>query len=158
LTDINRIPKDLRLRKNTKVLVPIFARSPNCIDLTVEDLRKFGIEETLAYHPKLPIIYLYYCTSGGDILGKLMFTENELIFEPLNHSLKGFYNYAEGDFKKNLHMGFILSYCDIVTYPEALVTKMRSLDSENEVDTLFNQNVYLRIDVCNTGNANVSQD
>lgn len=115
IADINRIPKDLRLRKYTKVLVPIYTKGPDCQDLTIEDLRKFGIEDTLANHPKLPIVYLYYCTSGGDILGKLMFTDNEMIFEPLNHSLKGFYNYADGDFRKNAHMGFIVNYNDIVT-------------------------------------------
>lgn len=44
--------------------------------------------------PKNPIFFVYYSTIGGDILGKLMFTDREMIFEPLNSGLKGFYNYG----------------------------------------------------------------
>lgn len=86
-----------------------------------------------------------------------MFTDNEMIFEPLNHALKGFYNYTEGDFRKNVHMGFIVNYNDIATYPEALVTKIRSQETQ-ELDSQFCQNVYIKIDVCNTGYGHITQD
>jgi hypothetical protein len=104
--------------------------------LTIEDLRKFGIEDNLANHPKLPIVYVYYCTSGGDILGKLMLTDNEMIFEPLNHSLKGFYSYSEGDFRANAHMGFIVNYDDIVVQPEVLLTRIRTQENQ-EIDPQY---------------------
>lgn len=44
--------------------------------------------------PRNPTFFVYYATVGGDILGKLMFTDREMIFEPLNPGLKGFYNYG----------------------------------------------------------------
>ena len=42
---------------------------------------------------KMPTFFVYYCTSQGDVLGKLFFTDREMIFEPLNENLKGFYCY-----------------------------------------------------------------
>lgn len=63
-------------------------------DLTVLDLRNFKIENLMMSDPRNPIFFVYYSTVGGDILGKLMFTDREMIFEPLNSGLKGFYNYG----------------------------------------------------------------
>lgn len=158
MIDINRIPKDLRLRKNTKVLVPIYVKNKDCSELTVADLRKFGIEDILANHPKTPTFYVYYCTQAGDILGKLILTDKEMIFEPLNDKLKGFYNYMDGDFRNNSRMGFIVNFSDIVTLPEALVTRTRTSLIATNTEKMTNENYYLRIDLCHTGNKYMCKD
>lgn len=139
------------MRKNTKVLVPIYVKDDNCGELTIEYLKKFGIEDILANHPITPAFYVYYCTQGGDILGKLMLTDNEMIFEPLNHKLKGFHNYNHGDFRKNTKMGFVVGFRDIVTAPEALVTRSKTSLAGIDVAKMTNENYYLRIDICDTG-------
>lgn len=36
--------------------------------------------------------YVHYSTVKGDALGKLIVTEEEIMFEPLNRNLKGFIN------------------------------------------------------------------
>lgn len=69
------------------------ADSSLCQDLTVQDLRDFKVEQIMQVQAKMPTFFVYYCTSQGDVLGKLMFTDREMIFEPLNENLKGFYNY-----------------------------------------------------------------
>lgn len=159
VVDINRIPKDLRLRRNTNVLIPIYAKSKNCRELTVSDLRKFGIEDILASNPTTPTFYVFYCTQAGDILGKLMVTEKEIIFEPLNDNLKGFYNYMDGDFRKNTKMGFIVNFKDIVMMPEALVTRTRNSNVQTtDQSKLMNETYYLRLDLCHTGNKYMCQD
>ena len=75
-------------------MVPSTAADDLCSDLTVLDLRNFQIERLMRTDKNMPTFFVYYCTTGGDILGKLMFTEYEMIFEPLNPNLKGFYNYT----------------------------------------------------------------
>jgi hypothetical protein len=146
------------LRKNTKVLIPFYAKTKNCADLTIADLRKFGIEDILAKHPTCPTFFVYYCTQAGDILGKLMLTEKEMIFEPLNDKLKGFYNYMDGDFRNNTRMGFIVNFTDVVTLPEALVTRTRTSMMSSKSAKQTNENYYLRIDLCHTGNKYMCDD
>ena len=82
--------------------------------------------------PKMPIFFVYYCTTQGDVLGKLMFTNREMIFEPLNENLKGFYNYSLGNFEDNSKMGFIISYADVCQRP----IKVSSPDPESNSKTL----------------------
>lgn len=66
---------------------------------------------------EIPVFYCYYCTVGGDVLGKLLFTQEEMIFEPLNDHLKGYFSYSTGLLLDNLSMGFVLNYSDILDYP-----------------------------------------
>lgn len=75
------------------------------------------MERLLRTDPKLPTYFAYYCTTEGDILGKLMFTDYEVLFEPLNERLKGYFNYGVGDIRDNTKMGFILGYADIIKEP-----------------------------------------
>lgn len=71
-------------------------------DLTVLDLRNFRIENLMMNDLRMPTFFVYYSTVGGDILGKLMFTDREMIFEPLNSGLKGFYNYGSKSQKNEI--------------------------------------------------------
>lgn len=45
--------------------------------------------------------YVHYSTVKGDALGKLIITEEEIMFEPLNRNLKGFINQTKDDFFNN---------------------------------------------------------
>jgi hypothetical protein len=65
-----------------------------------------------------------------------MFTDREIIFEPLNENLKGFYTYKSkrailillvGNFEDNTKMGFIVNYKDIAGRP----TKIPSPDPQS---------------------------
>ncbi len=87
-----------------------------------------------------------------------MLTENEMIFEPLNDKLKGFYNYMEGDFRNNTRMGFVVNFKDIVTYPEALMTRTRGSIFNSDSSKLTNENYYLRIELCQTGFKHMCKD
>lgn len=82
-----------------------------------------------------------------------MITEKEMIFEPLNDQLKGFYNYMDGDFRKNTKMGFIINFKDVVMKPEILITKRSSQGLESD-----DQTFYLRIDLCHTGQKYMVKD
>lgn len=81
------------LKEGDKLIVSNSANHLHCQDLTVLDLKVFNVEKLMQTDPKMPTFFVYYCTTSGDILGKLMFTNREVIFEPLNENLKGFYNY-----------------------------------------------------------------
>jgi hypothetical protein len=61
----------------------------------VQDVREFNIDDIMA-QADTPIFYCYYKTTAGDVLGKLLFTDQEMIFEPLNDYFKGFFNYSSG--------------------------------------------------------------
>lgn len=64
--------------------------------------------------PRNPKFYLYYSTVHGDILGQLVLSDYEIIFDPLNEQFKGIYSYENGDLLTNHKVGFILDYNDIV--------------------------------------------
>jgi hypothetical protein len=142
-----------------KILVPLSASNLNQIqtaDLTVQDLKTFEIQKMMENDPNNPTFFVYYCTTGGDVLGKLIFTSNEVIFDPLNAKLKGVISYAEGNLVSNLQMGFILNYADIVGEPLKIPTpcleelphqEMMTEEEENN-HTL---NYHVQIEVCNTG-------
>ena len=40
-----------------------------------------------------PAYWVYYCTMGSEVLGKITLTPTELVFEPLNDNFKGFISY-----------------------------------------------------------------
>ena len=57
-------------------------------------------EKTVENHEPFTF-YLHYSTVKGDALGKLILTEEEIMFEPLNKQLKGFINQNKDDFFNN---------------------------------------------------------
>lgn len=120
------------------------------MDLAVRDLESFKVEDIMQNDKEMPIFYCYYCTSGGDILGQLMFTKNEIIFDPLNSNLKGYYDYEQGMIRENMHMGFIINYGDIRGKPVIVKTPNLNLppvSNSDEVDIHFN----IQIDLFQTG-------
>ena len=111
------------------------------------DLNEFKIEQRLMTDPSTPVFYLYYSTVNGDILGKLMFTDYEIIFEPLNQKFKGVYSYEFGNILENFKMGFIISYEDILNQ----VVKVPSPIANPEKganDFIY----YIQIELKHTGN------
>ena len=63
----------------------------NLRHLTVGDLLSIDFEKIIETH-KPYSFYIHYSTVKGDALGKLILTDRELIFDPLNRHLKGFIN------------------------------------------------------------------
>lgn len=59
--------------------------------MTVGDIMN-GEFEKIAENHKPFTFYVHYSTVRGDALGKLILTDYEIIFEPLNKKLKGFIN------------------------------------------------------------------
>lgn len=54
--------------------------------LTIGDIMNIDFEKILENH-KPYTFYLHYSTVKGDALGKMILTEEEIIFEPLNKQL-----------------------------------------------------------------------
>lgn len=102
------------------VVVPIYFKYDPCIDMTVTDLRKYNLEERLMSDPATPTFYVYYATVHGDILGNLILTDYEMIFDPLNEKFKGILSYEFSNILDNYKMGFILSYLDICGEPSKI--------------------------------------
>ena len=84
-----------------------------------------------------------------------MFTEYEVLFEPLNEKLKGYYNYSVGQIKDNRKMGFILGYGEIlktplvISQPDPLIEKE---DQDDEEPLLY----HIKIHLAHTGSYYVS--
>lgn len=91
--------------------------------------------------------YVFYLTIKGSVLGKLMITDYELIFEPLNDKFKGFVNQSEGNLLKNKKCQMVINYKDISD--EILVMNLpdKVYDNKNEVS----MNYYFQVSVHNTG-------
>jgi len=70
--------------------------------------------------PHLPTFFVYYCGVDGDILGKLMLTDQELIFEPLAEANKGLFHPESDNIMTNQKLGAIISFEDIMSTPEIL--------------------------------------
>jgi LysM repeat protein len=51
------------------------------VDLSVKDIKEFKMEKTMLRLDQ-PTYFCYFCTINGDILGKLTFCENSLVFCP----------------------------------------------------------------------------
>jgi len=128
-------------------LVPSYSQAKPVRELTVTDLKRYDLEERLTTDPVTPVFYLYYATVHGDILGQLMLTDCELIFDPLNEKFKGIYTYEYGNILDNHKMGFIVHYSDIV----GEITKITV--PEDEEDPHNNEMNYdIQIAVRHTGN------
>lgn len=59
----------------------------------MKDVETFNIELKMMRLSNYPIFWLYYCTAEADILGKLVLTPTEIVFEPLNPNFRGYYDY-----------------------------------------------------------------
>ena len=57
--------------------------------------------------------YVHYSTVKGDALGKLILTDHEIIFDPLNSKLKGFIHPEQDDYFNNKKLQFSISYEDL---------------------------------------------
>lgn len=95
------------------MVVPAYFKGTSA-ELTVADVKKFNIEGRLATDPKTPKYHLYYATVHGDVLGQVILTDREILFDPLNEQFKGLFSYENGDLNNNHRMGFIVDYDDIV--------------------------------------------
>lgn len=62
-------------------------------ELTVSDLETLEVDEKMNMDPVRPRYIFYYCTMSADALGVLTLYEKQLVFEPLNHLMRGFYSY-----------------------------------------------------------------
>ena len=131
-------------------MVPQRINDSRCVELTVKDLDQLQVEEVMQNDIDMPIFYCYYCTSGGDILGQLMFTNDEIIFDPLNSNLKGYYDYESGKIQDNMQMGFIINYNDIRGNPTILKTPNMNIPPVNDSDDV-DINYNIQIDLFNTG-------
>lgn len=144
-TNENGVVKDIKAGEG--VVVPLYFSEEPCIDLTTSDIAQFDLEDRLILDAKMPTFFLYYLTVHGEILGKLFFTEKEMIFDPLNETLKGIYPYEFGDLLTNHKMGFIVNFEDIVGDP---ILMSLPEDEEDPQNTLTTSDV--QIGLKHTGN------
>lgn len=114
------------------------------------DLRNLNIERLLQNDPFLPTFFAYYCTTEGDILGKLMLTKYEVLFEPLNEKLKGYYHYADGNIRDNSKMGFIIGYAEMMGEPQIVtsIDPKQTPDDEGDSQPLV---YHIQIEFAHTG-------
>lgn len=113
-------------------------------ELEVSDVTTLDIERRMTIDPRSPTFYFYYATYHGDVLGKVLITDMEIIFDPLNEKFKGVYGYEYGDILENIKMGFIVSFKDVVGDPVRLLL----VNSEEQDDTEIDIQIGLR----HTGN------
>lgn len=66
--------------------------------LTIGDLMTIDLDSVIENH-KPYSFFIHYSTVKGDALGKLILTDQEIIFDPLNKNLKGFIN-QESELKR----------------------------------------------------------
>lgn len=86
----------LKLKKNSTLLVPLereYTEATSVRPLQLKDVTEFSLEDRMMIVPNNPMFLVYYCTSAADTLGRLVISQTELIFEPLNHSYRGFHDY-----------------------------------------------------------------
>lgn len=117
----------------------------------LKDLEVFGIEWKLMNLKDNPVFFIYYCTSGADVFGKLMLNKTELIFEPLNESFRGFYRYgnssslASNPGEETTNLSFIVNYEDICISETRKTTVIGPAEQE----------CFAKIGLFQTGNAYV---
>lgn len=119
---------------------------PQFTELTVGDLLSFDFEK-IAENSEPPIFYVHYATVRGDALGKLILTDFEILFEPLNSKLKGFINQDTEDYFQNRKLGMSISYRDLLETIDVVRIPDR-LSKDEKIST----NYFLELQVYNTGN------
>ena len=113
---------------------------------TTSDFKEIPFEEIMATHEPFTF-YVFYLTVKGSALGKLIITDYELIFEPLNEKFKGFVNQSEGNLLKNKKCQMVINYEDICD--EILV--MNLPDKMHESQEMVSMNYFFQLGVHNTG-------
>lgn len=141
-----------KLSKNSVLLVPLereYTEASSVRPLQLKDLSEHSLEDRMMMLPNFPMFLLYYCTSAADVLGRLVVSQTELIFEPLNHAFRGFYDYqgrnephAEGDKPGHQHLGTVVSYEDIILEESRKVSINKPQQEE----------CYVRVSLAQTGN------
>lgn len=58
--------------------------------------------------------FVYYCTVKGDVLGWLIITNNEILFDPFNIQFKGYINPINDDFFSNKKLQMSISYNELL--------------------------------------------
>lgn len=90
------IPSKEVLADYQELLVPVNTVIPGSVksrSLVIKDITHFNIELKMMRLNSYPIFWIYYCTAGADVLGKLVLTPTEMVFEPLNSNLRGYVDY-----------------------------------------------------------------
>lgn len=80
--------KEILVPIETSIQAPVQSRS-----LIMKDVETYNIELKMMRLSSYPIFWVYYCTADADVLGKLVLTPTELVFEPLNPNFRGYYDY-----------------------------------------------------------------
>lgn len=113
---------------------------------TSSDFKEIPFEKIMATHEPFTF-YVFYLTIKGSALGKLIITDYELIFEPLNDKFKGFVNQSEGNLLKNKKCQIVINYEDISD--DILV--MNLPDKVNNKNKEIFMNYFFQLNVHNTG-------
>lgn len=120
---------------------------PKVQELTIGDLLNQDFERT-AENCDPPIFYVHYATVRGDALGKLILTDSELLFDPLNPKLKGFINQETDDYFQNRKLGLSINYRDLL--PQIDIVRIPDREFQEEKTSL---NYYVELQVFNTGHS-----
>lgn len=107
---------------------------------------KYNFEEVMENHEPFTF-YIHYSTIKGDALGKLILTDYEMIFEPLNTKLKGFINQTGGDFFENNRLQTSIHYSDMTDKIEIFPMAETTEHAEKGFDVIY----YVQIGVYHTG-------
>lgn len=113
---------------------------------TSSDFKDINFEGIMANHEPFTF-YVFYLTIKGSVLGKLMITDYEVIFEPLNEKFKGFVNQGEGSLLGNKKCQMVINYEDICD--NILVMKLPDKVYENMDEV--SMNYFFQLNVHNTG-------
>lgn len=103
------------LTAGRRVLVPgnISADILRVEEVSVADVRAMSVEAKLRSYSVEPVFFVYLATGLGEVLGKLILTDMEVMFDPLSERFKGQFNYEHGDIVNNTRMGTIVNYRDV---------------------------------------------
>lgn len=118
--------------------------------LVMKDLSVFRLEQQMMRLEEYPSFWVYYCTMGSDVLGRLTLTPTELIFEPLNDNFKGYVSYSgrriiipEGaEAWDGLTMSLVVNYEDICVPETRKVTIVKPVV----------RTCYVKVSLFQTGN------
>lgn len=132
-----------------RVLVPEGAITGEGVEeISVADARAMCLEDKMRRDPVDPVFYIYLSTGYGEVLGKLMLTDMEIMFDPLSDQFKGHFNYEHGDLLKNTRMGTIINYKDI----SGEIQKLAFEEVDEEMGDATVTRFGVQINLSHTGN------
>jgi hypothetical protein len=140
-----------KLPPKRELIVPRHAIVPLTWDfraLMHKDLTVYNIEYNMTLLDKQPTFWAYYCTRNADVLGRLILSDADLIFEPMNDNFKGWCNYASNPgspdpaFHDPQAMNLIVNYAD-VCIPESKKATTRTATATH---------CYVKVGLYQTGN------